>query len=111
MLYVKEGLHYKRREDLELSNIENIWIEFANCRKHILVDIYYRPPNSDAFYIVNIEDSIGLAIDTGISEVIITDDFNLNFLRLLDKFVLYVHNSPFFNLLTNPRIMLYTLRH
>lgn len=81
MLYVKEGLHYKRREDLEIRNIENIWIELANCRKHILVGLFYRPPNSDASYITNIEDSIGLAIDTGISEVIITGDFNLNFLN------------------------------
>ena len=44
MLYVKEGLHYKRRDDLELQNIENIWIELANSHKRILLGLFYRPP-------------------------------------------------------------------
>ena len=30
MLCVKEGIQYKRRNDLELRNIESIWIEVAN---------------------------------------------------------------------------------
>ena len=46
MLYGKEGLHYKRRDDLEIQNIESIWIEVANCHKRILVGLFYRPPNS-----------------------------------------------------------------
>ena len=78
MLYVKEGLHYKRRDDLELQNIENIWIELANSHKRILLGLFYRPPNSDAAYLAYIEDSISLAIDTCIPELIITGDFNLN---------------------------------
>ena len=78
MLYVKERIHYKRRNDLELQNIESIWIEVANSRKHILVGLFYRPPNSDSTYLSNIEDSIGLAIDTGINDMIITGDFDLN---------------------------------
>ena len=78
MLYVKEGLHYKRRDDLELQNIENIWIELANSQKRTLLRLFYRPPNSDAAYLAHIEDSISLAIDTDISELIITGDFNLS---------------------------------
>ena len=79
MLNVKEGLHYKRRNDLELRNIESIWIEVANSHKRVLVGLFYRPPNnSDSAYLSNIEDSIGLAIDTGISDIIVTGDFNLN---------------------------------
>ena len=81
MLYVKEGLHYKRRDDLELLNIENIWIELANSHKRLLLGLFYRPPNSDAAYLAHIEDSISLAIDTGIPELIITGDFNLNLLN------------------------------
>ena len=60
MLYIKEGLHYKRRDNLELQNIENIWIELANSHKRILLVLFYRPPNSDAAYLANIEDSISL---------------------------------------------------
>ena len=77
MLYVKEGLHYTRRDDLELQNIENVWIKLANSHKRILLGLFYRPPNSDAAYLAHIEDSISLAVDTGIPELIITGDFSL----------------------------------
>ena len=40
--------------------------------------MFYRPPNSDAAYLSSIEDSIGFAADSGISEIIVTGDFNLN---------------------------------
>lgn len=36
ILYVKEGIHYKRRDDLEIRGIESIWIELANKHKRIL---------------------------------------------------------------------------
>ena len=29
ILYVKEGIRYKRRDDLEIRGIESIWIEVA----------------------------------------------------------------------------------
>ena len=39
-------------------------------------------PNSNSNYFSDIEDSIALALDSpGISEIIITGDFNLNFLN------------------------------
>ncbi|MCG7879453.1 MAG: reverse transcriptase domain-containing protein [Candidatus Thiodiazotropha taylori] len=78
MLYVKEGLYYKRRDDLEIHNVESIWIEIANSHKRILVGLFYRPPNSTSQLFSNIEDSIGLAVDTGINDIIVTGDFNLN---------------------------------
>ena len=59
-------------------NIETIWIELANSHKRILLGLFCRPPNSDAAYLAHIEDSISLAIDTGIPELIFTGDFNLN---------------------------------
>ncbi|MCG7868583.1 MAG: endonuclease/exonuclease/phosphatase family protein [Candidatus Thiodiazotropha taylori] len=80
MLYVKETIFYKRREDLEIRGVENIWIELANNHKRILFGIFYRPPNSDANYFSNIEDSLALAVDTAISDIIVTGDFNLNIL-------------------------------
>ena len=80
MLYVKETIFYKRREDLEIRGLENIWIELANNHKRILFGIFYRPPNSDANYFSNIEDSLALAVDTAISDIIVTGDFNLNIL-------------------------------
>ena len=82
ILYVKETLFYKRRVDLEIRGVENIWIELANNHKRVLFGVFYRPPNSDANYFSNIEDSLALAVDTGISDVIVTGDFNLNMLNV-----------------------------
>ena len=80
LIYVKEGLHYKPREDLEIRGIECIWIEVANNNKRILFGLFYRPPNSNASYFSDIEDSNALAVDMGISDIIITGDLNVNFL-------------------------------
>ena len=81
MLYVKTGIHYKRRADLEISDTESIWIELINNHKHILFGLFYRPPNSDANYYTNIENSLALAVYTGLTDIIITGDLNLNLLN------------------------------
>ena len=49
--------------------------------KSILFGLFYRPPKADSQYFSNIEDSISLAIDTSITDIIVTGDFNLNFLN------------------------------
>lgn len=85
MIYVKDGLFYKRRYDLEIRAVESIWIELIHNRKSILYGLFYRPPNTDIQYFSNIEDSIALAIDTAISDIIITGDFNFNFLNSQTK--------------------------
>ncbi|MCG8047724.1 MAG: reverse transcriptase domain-containing protein [Candidatus Thiodiazotropha endolucinida] len=85
MIYVKEAIHYKRRYDLEIRDTENIWIELAINRKKILFGLFYRPPNSDAQHYYRIEDSLALATDTGISNIIVTGDFNYNFLNSRTK--------------------------
>ena len=79
MIYVKNGIFYKRRNDLEIRGIESIWIELIHNHKSILFGLFYRPPNADGQYFSNIEDSISLAVDTGISDIIVTGDFNSNF--------------------------------
>ena len=57
-----------------------MWIELTLRHKHILFGLFYRPPNSDALYFSSIEDSIHLAVDTGIQDIIVTGDFNYNML-------------------------------
>ena len=56
IIYVKEGIYYKRRRDLEIHGLEAIWTEVANTHKHILFGLFYRPPNSNATYYTMIED-------------------------------------------------------
>ena len=78
MIYVKDFIYYKRRLDLEPIGIECIWVELVLKHKHVLFGLFYRPPNSDLNYNSTMEDSIHLAVDTGINDIIITGDFNLN---------------------------------
>ena len=80
-LYVKETLYYKRRDVLEIRDIESIWIELVNHHKHILFGLFYRPPNLNANYYTNIENSLALARDTGVMDIVITGDFNFNTLN------------------------------
>ena len=81
IIYVKEGLHYRRWQDLEPRGIECIWIELSNNHKRMLFGLFYRPPNSDLAYYSLIEDSLHLAVDSGINDIIITGDFNFNMLH------------------------------
>ena len=80
MLYVKESIHYTRRNDLEPIGTECLWIELTLKHKHLLFGLFYRPPNSDSAYFSSIEDSVHLASDTGIQDIIVTGDFNYNML-------------------------------
>ena len=78
LVYVKSNLYAVRRFDIEVPNVECIWIEIHSHNKKILFGTFYRPPNATAVTLSNIETSIGLAIDDNISDVIITGDFNLD---------------------------------
>lgn len=81
-VYVKNGIPSKRRNDLELLSIECLWLEINIRNRKILVGTFYRPPNSTPQTLIDIENSIGLAVDTGISDIVILGDFNLNILNL-----------------------------
>ena len=47
LIYLSENMSYKRRTDIEIGDIETIWVEvnFKNS-KPILVCSAYRPPSS-----------------------------------------------------------------
>ena len=77
MIYVNDSVNYTRRNDLEPLNM-CIWIEIQHKQTEILFGLFYRPPYADALYLSAIEDSISLALDTQISNIIVTGDFNLN---------------------------------
>ena len=72
MIYLKEGILYKSRYDLEPRETECMWIELIYKHKPVLFGAFYRTPNSDSLYYSTIEDSLHLAIDTGINEIMFT---------------------------------------
>ena len=81
MFYIskkKKTLYYRRRADLELRGIECIWIELTLKHKRVLVGLFYRPLNANAVFYSAVEDSIHLAPDSGIHDIIRTGDFNFN---------------------------------
>ncbi|MCG8113299.1 MAG: endonuclease/exonuclease/phosphatase family protein, partial [Candidatus Thiodiazotropha taylori] len=80
-VYVRKNMYSKRRADLELHNIECVWVEVAVHNKKQLIGTFYRPPNSINAVLSTIEDSIGLAFDTNIDNILITGDFNLDILK------------------------------
>ncbi|MEW8546861.1 MAG: endonuclease/exonuclease/phosphatase family protein, partial [Candidatus Thiodiazotropha sp.] len=77
-VYVKQNIYSRRRLDLELPNIECVWTEISTHNKKYLVGTFYRPPNSTHEVLSSIEDSIALAFDTNIPNILITGDFNLD---------------------------------
>ena len=82
ILYVINNVAYKRRYDLELNRLENIWAETKlSSSRNVLYGVFYRPPNADSVYNSLIEDSISLAVDTGIPDIIIMGGFNWNSLQ------------------------------
>ena len=80
-VYVNDNIYTKRRQDLEIRNIERVWIKARVQRKPVLIGIFYRLPNADASVLLDIETSIDLAIDTGINDIIITGDLNVDYLK------------------------------
>ena len=94
-VYSKDSVFSHRRYDLELPNIECIWIEITVHHRKFLLGTFYRPRNSPAQTLSSIEDSIGLAFDSNINDVFITCNFNLDTLKipLTKKFLLFVINS------------------
>ncbi len=77
-IYVRDSLTSKRRYDLEVTNLEAIWVEVKIKSRTILIGGIYRPPNSKADYTDRIHESIERAKSLSMNNIIVTGDFNLN---------------------------------
>ena len=82
-VYAKQDIYSRRRIDLELPNIECQWIDVYTQHRKALNGTFYRPPNSVPAILASIGDSIGIAYDSGIENILITGDFNLDILKQL----------------------------
>ena len=78
IVYVKNGINAKRREDLEINDISCVWLEISqNKSKPFLIGNMYRPPDSRVEYNDRFEDFIENASEEG-KEIILLGDFNKN---------------------------------
>ena len=64
-VYVKEDIPCTCKLDLAVANSECLWLELNIRNIKLLVGTFYRPPYSSPIVLSNIENSIGLAVDTG----------------------------------------------
>ena len=82
--YVRHDVAVVRRTDLETPNVEGLWLEInlPNSRG-FLVGLFYRPPDSSSYhdneFMSTFDGMLDLAVEEG-REVIITGDFNCDFL-------------------------------
>ena len=58
-----------------------IWVEVSLSNKKHLIGTFYRPPNSPNVVLSSIENSVSLALDTNIQNILLTGDFNFDTLK------------------------------
>ena len=79
-IYVRATLSAVRRHDLEIDNIELIWIEFKTEKKSNLVGCCYRPPGQSLAqsnsFLSSFENSLELSLDSQPNSLTIMGDFN-----------------------------------
>ena len=79
-IYVKDNLACKRRLDLEIQDLECVWVQVRSYGHNILVAGIYRPPNAGQNYWTLIQESIDRARNTNINDIVILGDLNNNLL-------------------------------
>ena len=74
--YVASSLFVKRRLDLEVQHIENMWLEIRHSNFKFLLCVSYRPPNSSVDFWGDLQYQIDLAKSGNINHVVIVGDLN-----------------------------------
>ena len=80
VIYVRDAYLCRRRADLELRDLEAVWMEVNVRTKKVLIGGFYGPPYSSADYFHLISESLDRAHNTNINDIIIVGDFNYNML-------------------------------
>jgi exonuclease III len=80
MMYIREGIDYKERQDLEHERLEATWIEVPNLigKANTLICSYYRPPEKKLDYFNDTLDMINKAEEEN-KNMIICGDFNWDY--------------------------------
>ena len=65
---------------MEVNSVECLWLELRIKSRHLRFGTFYRPPtcSCSAAVLDNTNTSISLAVDTGIKNISVTGDFNLD---------------------------------
>ena len=85
-VYISDDITWDRRQDLEVDEIESIWIEIWPSRQHckgILIDTIYRPPETSKYLhkdFNTVFNSMMTRASGESKEMIVLGDMNVNFL-------------------------------
>lgn len=85
-VYISDDVTWDRRKDLEMKEIESVWIEIWPSRQHckgILVSTIYRPPDTSKYLHKNFNsvfNSMMTKASEESKEMIVLGDMNVNFL-------------------------------
>ena len=75
-VYAANYLGLTRMTELEVPELEAMWVKVKAGNNIVLLCICYRPPNSKPDFWLNLQASIDLAKQTGIGKILITGDLN-----------------------------------
>ena len=76
IVYVKDTIPCNSRLGLEIDGIKRVWLELTLRNKTVLLSTFYRPSNTTAQTLVDIENAVDRAFDNNIGNIIVTGDFN-----------------------------------
>jgi hypothetical protein len=78
LIYVKKGIEFKRRLDIESKDLECIWLQLRIHKKELLLCSMYRPPSMGSDYFEKMLDTIEVAC---LEEkmVVIAGDLNIHY--------------------------------
>ncbi|MEW8546463.1 MAG: reverse transcriptase family protein, partial [Candidatus Thiodiazotropha sp.] len=80
-IYVKDQIVCVRRTDLEVKDLECVWLQVKTRGRNILICGLYRPPNASVSYWNLIHESFDRAKNTSIKDIFLLGDLNNDILN------------------------------
>ena len=79
LVYVSNEYNVVRRQDIEMSNLETIWLEVTFTQsKSLLICYVYRPPSSPISWFEDMTGEINFASTLRSSDSVLIGDFNID---------------------------------
>ena len=75
-VYISNNYICKRRQDLEIANIECLWVEIRSNNNKFLLAVCYRPPNAETEFWEYLQYMLDLAYQDQTKHIILTGDLN-----------------------------------
>jgi len=75
---VKSDIFVVERRDFEVNDIKCLWLELRIKGRSIILVPFTDPPPILAQFLDCIHPSVSLAVDSGIRNIVVTGDFNMD---------------------------------